>query len=225
MTEHKKVSAAPTKSFFVSMLTRDIKLEDAILDLLDNCIDGILRSGQREDEKPYDGFKADIKFDAKPFSISDDCMGIPKSYHKYAFRMGRPPGSAIEVPGSVGVYEIGMKRAMFKIGRHCNISTRTENEKLNINEQYDIDITSKWMDDENDWDIYVRGPTKTEESPGTTITVKDLHDDIAGLFTEHDGKESFSARLVRTISANYAYIIDKGFKVTINGHPVEPRTD
>ena len=41
---YEAVSAAPVKSFFVYMLTRDIRLEDAILDLLDNCVDGILRS-------------------------------------------------------------------------------------------------------------------------------------------------------------------------------------
>jgi hypothetical protein len=34
-------TAYPTKQFFVSMLTHDIiKLEDAILDLLDNCLAG-----------------------------------------------------------------------------------------------------------------------------------------------------------------------------------------
>ena len=37
------ISASPTKSFFVDMLTRDIYLKDAILNLLDNCIDGIQR--------------------------------------------------------------------------------------------------------------------------------------------------------------------------------------
>lgn len=36
------VDAAPVKSFFVEMLTRDIALDDAILDLLDNCVDGIV---------------------------------------------------------------------------------------------------------------------------------------------------------------------------------------
>ena len=35
--------AVPTKQFFVSMLTRDISLDDAILDLIDNCLDGALR--------------------------------------------------------------------------------------------------------------------------------------------------------------------------------------
>jgi len=38
-----RAEVSPTKQFFVSMLTRDINLADAILDLLDNCLDGALR--------------------------------------------------------------------------------------------------------------------------------------------------------------------------------------
>ena len=38
-----QAQASPTKRFFVSMLTRDISLADAILDLLDNCLDGAMR--------------------------------------------------------------------------------------------------------------------------------------------------------------------------------------
>ena len=214
----KTVKASPTKSFFVSMLTRDIKLEDAILDLLDNCVDGILRSGKRKGSKPYGGHYAEIRFDAKSFSIDDNCGGIPQSYHEHAFRMGRPPGSATKVDGSVGVYGIGMKRAMFKIGRRCSISTR------NANERYDIDIDPEWMEKEDDWDIHVRGPASTEESAGTTITIRDLLDGISRLFTENKGKESFSSRLMEAISANYAYIIEKGFTVTINGDDVDLET-
>ena len=42
--EDSSIDVAPAKSFFVHMLTRDIALSDAILDLLDNCVDGILRA-------------------------------------------------------------------------------------------------------------------------------------------------------------------------------------
>ena len=86
---YRPINASPVKSFFVSMLTRDIRLEDAILDLLDNCVDGILRSKGGSGPKPYEGFKADIVFSADFFSISDNCGGIPWSLHRYAFRMGR----------------------------------------------------------------------------------------------------------------------------------------
>ncbi|GAB8979638.1 hypothetical protein OkiPb01104_48070 [Escherichia coli] len=46
MTENTTPTAdfSPSKRFFVSMLTRDIDLNDAILDLLDNCVDGALRT-------------------------------------------------------------------------------------------------------------------------------------------------------------------------------------
>lgn len=41
-----KVLASPTRKFFVEMLTRDIDLMDAIMDLVDNCIDGVHRENK-----------------------------------------------------------------------------------------------------------------------------------------------------------------------------------
>jgi hypothetical protein len=35
-----EIDAEPTKAFFIDMLTRDIPLDQAILDLVDNCVDG-----------------------------------------------------------------------------------------------------------------------------------------------------------------------------------------
>ena len=130
------VDAKPVKSFFVEMLTRDIELIDAILDLLDNCVDGILR--QRKDssgEKPYEGSNAKITFDENSFSISDNCGGIPWSLHDYAFRMGKDPKDRDSDLPTVGVYGIGMKRAIFKIGKQCLISTR------NQEDCYEVKIT------------------------------------------------------------------------------------
>src|SRR4051794_5826191 len=37
-------SAVPHKRFFLEMFTRDISLQDCILDLIDNSIDGFIRS-------------------------------------------------------------------------------------------------------------------------------------------------------------------------------------
>src|SRR5579883_581359 len=87
--------ASPTKAFFVRMLTRDIELPDAILDLLDNCIDGIVRAkGSGASEKPYDGFRATITMAPDHFVIEDNCGGIPFAIARdYAFSMGRPPAA------------------------------------------------------------------------------------------------------------------------------------
>ena len=43
MTEE-YASAYPRKNFFIQMFTKDISLEDCILDLIDNSIDGFIRS-------------------------------------------------------------------------------------------------------------------------------------------------------------------------------------
>ena len=211
-TEYPDVDASPVKSFFVSMLTRDIQLEDAVLDLLDNCVDGILRSKGGEGEKPYKGSKAEITFSADSFSISDNCGGIPWSLHKYAFRMGRSPERPSDAPGSVGVYGIGMKRAIFKIGQHCLISTR------NAEHQYEVEISPEWINNEGDWNIPVRPAEKSTPYDGTTIVVGELYQGIAEILGE--SAERFRSDLEQMIATHYAYIIDKGFEVTINGDPV-----
>ena len=38
--QNKKVDASPTKGFFIYMLTRDIDVKPAIVELIDNSIDG-----------------------------------------------------------------------------------------------------------------------------------------------------------------------------------------
>ena len=215
-SRYSPVNASPVKSFFVSMLTRDIKLEEAILDLLDNCVDGILRSSGSIGATPYEGFKAEIEFSSDSFSISDNCGGIPWDLHSYAFRMGRSPDRPADAPGSVGVYGIGMKRAIFKMGKQCLISTR------HADDQYEVEITPHWIDDESEWEIPVRSASISSESDGTTLVVGDLYDGIAKTFGE--GSKAFRSELDRLISTHYAYIIDKGFEVTINGDPVKPRT-
>lgn len=214
-TTYEPVSAAPVKSFFVSMLTRDIKLEEAILDLLDNCVDGILRSKHVESDKPYEGNWAEISFGGGTFSITDNCGGIPRTLSKYAFRMGRDPKRELEAKGVVGVYGIGMKRAIFKMGKSCEISTRSGND------EYEVSITPEWIDNEDEWKIPVSPKSASMDEDGTTIIVGDLHEGIAARFEED--RESFQAELLELISSHYSFIIDKGFKVSVNGKVVKSR--
>ncbi len=213
---YEPINASPVKSFFVSMLTRDIKLEDAILDLLDNCVDGILRTkGRRQSRKPYQGFSAEINFKRNSFMISDNCGGIPWNLHDYAFRMGRADGSPAVPPGGVGVYGIGMKRAIFKMGKHSCISTQ------NGDHQYEVEIKPEWISSEQDWRIPVKRAKKKMNEDGTTIEVGNLYPGIADLFSKDAA--AFKAELERMVSTHYAFIIDKGFEVKINGFAVKPR--
>jgi hypothetical protein len=212
------INAAPLKSFFVSMLTRDIALEDAILDLLDNCIDGILRSNpDLEKNKPYQGYKAEIRIEKDLFSITDNCGGIPWDRHDYAFRMGRLSTHS-ESLGSVGYYGIGMKRAIFKMGRNCLIKTK------NRKHQYEIAITPEWLDDENSdnaWKFPVK-ECNWSGADGTIIEIHNLYDGISKRFDEKSG--TFRADLEKIISTQYATILEKGFEVKINKVVVKPKT-
>jgi hypothetical protein len=208
------ISAEPVKSFFVSMLTRDIQLEDAILDLLDNCVDGILRSfGSKKvgKEKPYEGFFANIEFSQTEFKIQDNCGGIPVEVREYAFRMGRPSDRPVDVNEMVGVYGIGMKRAIFKIGRQCTIETR------NKIDAYQVEITPQWIANEKDWSLPVKVINRGDE--GTTITLKELNEGTSMLFSEND--TGFPKTLRDKIAEQYAIIIEKGFKISINGKEVK----
>lgn len=209
------VDASPLKSFFVGMLTRDIDLGDAILDLLDNCVDGILRGRLHTatTETPYDGFFAEISFSKDSFSIHDNCGGIPWKLHEYAFKMGRSSKRDDNGFGTVGTYGIGMKRAIFKIGQECLISTRAGDDS------YEVDISPDWMQDEKSWKIPVRPSTQTRDSDGTTIVIGQLYPGIANqLDTAYS---TFEADLIKKISTHYAFIIAKGFKIKVNKEPVK----
>ena len=81
--------ALPTKQFFVSMLTRDISLADAILDLVDNCLDGARRFTETN-SVDYSQHWVRITLNSNVFAIEDNCGGIPRDIAKnYAFKMGR----------------------------------------------------------------------------------------------------------------------------------------
>lgn len=215
MSKYETVDATPVKSFFVDMLTRDIELVDAILDLLDNCVDGILRQKKNSSgETPYEGFEAEIKFDKDSFSIADNCGGIPWSLHEYAFRMGKEAENRDSDLPTVGVYGIGMKRAIFKIGRQCLISTKNEEDC------YEVEITPEWIEQSDNWKLPVFESSQPDKEDGTKIVINELHQGIATRFGED--KEDFSRELTRKIETHYAFIIAKGFRVTVNGQRVEP---
>ena len=209
------VPANPAKAFFVEMITRDIELQDAILDLLDNCVDGIRRSGKNAGEKPYHGYFAHITFSENRFEIEDNCGGIPKEIaEKYAFMMGRPAGQTDTKSGTIGVYGIGMKRAIFKMGRSCIVHSHTKKST------FEVAITKTWLTDDTNWNL-----TATETKPalkhhGTRITVSDLHSTIASEFAE--GSE-FRQKFAGIVRDAYSLLLEKGFEVQVNGVKVAPK--
>jgi Histidine kinase-, DNA gyrase B-, and HSP90-like ATPase len=212
------VDASPTKGFFVEMLTRDIELEDAILDLLDNCVDGIQRSLEDHSfsDKPYESFWAKISFSAEYFKIEDNCGGIPVEIaERYAFRMGRPEEISYK-DYAIGTYGIGMKRAIFKMGQASQIISQTETEAFRVQ------ISPQWLTSDDDWKLpFETGYHQRSLENGTTIEVTSLRSGIAKAF-EAVGTSTLHNSLFGKIAQHYSYILNKGFTIWVNEKPVVP---
>ncbi len=221
MTDHTPdfptIEAMPTKELFIDMLTRDIALIPAIIDLVDNCADGAknLRGNQS-----LDGLVVRISLSAEEFSITDNCGGITvDTARSYAFRFGRPPG-APSVKHSVGQFGVGMKRAIFKIGRQFRVESTTSTSHFVVN--VDVDQWAK----SPEWTFAfesLEDPVNQEtESIGTSIRVTSINRDVAALFN----LETFRSDLSGELKSRLQDPINKGLGIFVNGEPVsvEPLT-
>ena len=212
--QNEQANFSPTKRFFVDMLTRDIDLEDAILDLLDNCLDGVARSQNKDPEEiNYKGYSVEINFDSKSFSITDNCGGIPIASADYAFRMGRPENAPVDNLATVGVYGIGMKRSVFKIGRHCEITTHHAKD-----DGFSIIIDDDWLESDNDWFIPLQKSMVNERQNGTNIAISKIQPAVSAKFKN----SGFQTTLINKIIYAYSYIISRGFEVQVNGQLINP---
>lgn len=208
-TKLTELNADPAKAFFVQMLTRDLTLEDAILDLLDNCVDGALRATKgKKKEQQFGGFYAEILLTDRRFSIQDNCGGIPEEKLGYAFMHGRPPHGGDKDLATVGIYGIGMKRAIYKIGEEAKVSTQCG--KLSC----EVPFSKDWMSS-NSWKLPLNGSSVKFKQDGTIVEVTCLRNDVQQVFSI--GLPVFAKNLRDKIGEHYAYIIAQGFKVSING--------
>lgn len=214
------VNSSPTKNFFINMLTRDISLNDAILDLLDNCLDGALRSqnhiSQNKNEKNYNSFVAKITITKDNFTISDNCGGISRELaENYAFRMGKQNYEQNH-DATIGIYGIGMKRAIFKIGRSAIVSTKRGREAFSVT------IPANWADTDNDWTFEIKdNDLSCLPYDGTTISINDLTSGVAIQWGDQDAIDYFVESLISEIKASYSLIIEKGFTIYVNDHKVK----
>jgi hypothetical protein len=220
-----KADATPTKDFFVRMITKDISLEDCILDLIDNCLDGARKVKHAANAGvvvvDYSGFHAKVDFSATQFSIADNCGGIKIAEAiDYAFHFGRRANAPSEGDYSIGLYGIGMKRAIFKIGNVIDICSSTATEAFRTH----IDVND-WLTKTRastsggpqieDWDFDM-DDAPLIEGTGTTISVSELHPSIAAQFSISE----FGNGLARIVGRDYAQFISKGFEIFINGRKI-----
>jgi hypothetical protein len=226
------VNAHPTKQFFVQMLVRDIELAPAIIDLLDNSIDGAKRvcASSAEDQTPstvvdedsgsvdrsFEDLWVRINLGPEGFEIIDNCGGITREEAKeHAFRFGRPE-EVDPTPGEVGQFGVGMKRALFKIGKHFLVATATDSDRFKI----DVDVPD-WLKDPDNW-TFPLDELESDAEPkeaGTRIWVNNLHESVASTFSLN----SFETKLRAQIAMRHAVALERGLKIFLGDSEIEPK--
>jgi len=212
----KRVDASPTKNFFISMLTKDIDLIDAILDLVDNSIDGARRLRRDSD---YSGITIRIQVDRDHFRIADNAGGIPvKLAEKYVFRFGRPEEME-PTPHSVGQFGVGMKRALFKMGKAFKVDSTTADSHFAVN--VDVD---EWKNRPDDWNFEFAQLSEgldniPQDDQGTIIEITNLHGSVSDDFAT----DAFQTRLAKALSQAHIDGVGKGVHITLNGIPLQVR--
>ena len=208
MDNPNRVRVEPTKELFVYILTRDIAHHAAIIELLDNSVDGAHRVAKDTDK--LSDYKVEIDFNSNKFCISDNCGGIPLQVaREYAFRFGRAEGMK-SVPGSIGQFGVGMKRALFSFGRRYVIESATKEDWFRL----EID-RDEWMKDKESWDFQMAefGNNDAGKPIGTRIEVTDLLEESGTQFE----LDRFRTRLENEIRQKHGLFIGKGLVVRVKG--------
>ena len=216
-----KAGANPTKEFFVRMITRDISLEDCIMDLIDNSVDGAWRCeggmpmglSQGADLSAY---RIIITIVADRFAILDNCGGMSvDDARDHAFSFGRRTDDRHD-DYSIGVYGIGMKRAVFKLGTRIRIRS-THADAAGGQEAFVVPIdVPTWMgDDEPPWDFDIE-PDEPLTEHGVAVEVEALTQGASQAF----GSQVFIQNLRRMIGRDYSMHLDRGLEIVLNDEPI-----
>ncbi len=127
----------------------------------------------------------------------------------YAFHFGRRPDSPADVKGGIGLYGIGMKRAIFKIGRKSEVISHADDASFKVV----IDVPSWERSDQ--WDFEYED-IDISENKGTEIRIVDINKGII----QQLGDVVFKNDLGRSIARDYAFFINQGLVIKVCGDPI-----
>lgn len=226
----KTVEAWPTKSFFVDMLTRDISITAAILDLCDNALGRTFELADVEPSsyilegtrgKPLRSYFLHVSVSPSLITIEDNCGGITLDQARHeVFRLGRDIDDNIEA--GLSVYGIGMKRAFFKLADHVSVRSSSDGEWFDVS--FNV---SAWKEKgDRDWNLqFTRFGTKdrpgTFPKNGTRIELTKLLDGAKALISAKTFENDLRQRLQSTYSLFVAFGLDLRLnnKIVVNTMP------
>ena len=219
MTEDLSIaSAAPRKQFFIDMLIRDIPLQRAILDVIDNSIDAAITSlGGDNDLSQY---YVNIIINKDKFVIIDNCGGMSRNTARLdAFTFGKTTEQIVIKASRIGNFGVGMKRTIFKLGRYFRFLSSYDSDSFHI--EQDID---DWISKPDLWQFQIKdGLAEVKEKyslpaqwKGVIIEVTRLNENVAIDFESH----VYTIQLIKEVEMFLSYFLTRGIQININGTPL-----
>jgi histidine kinase/DNA gyrase B/HSP90-like ATPase len=198
------INAMPTKKLFIDTLIRDVSLKDAVLDLVDNAIDGYIRHNYN------DTHEIKISITGNKFEIEDNCGGIEINHViDEVFRFGV---TDVRDKNTLGVYGIGLKRSMFKIGKLITF------ESDDLSKYFKIIINLEEWENSTEWSHEFDEVKESTGKAFTKISIQILNEDISSEFV----KETFQNGLIQRISKTYFLFLKDKINIYLNNNYIEP---
>jgi hypothetical protein len=225
MTEKLKADASPEKRLFISLITRDIPLIAAFLDLIDNAINAAVEPASSrlltaedylklfQDQTVTPTVDIFLKVSPEQVEISDTALGISaETAAEHVFKFGRASGETHE-GDRLSVYGIGLKRAMFKLGNKISIVSDHSNGGFDLQ----LNVADWAKDTSQPWSFAItpRSPADSGAT-GTKIIVKELYDDSMRRLS--DGV--FLGQLKEAIGKTYAFYLSKFVNIYVNDEKI-----
>ena len=162
-----------------------------------------------------------IDFNNKKLSVIDNCGGIPfEDAQNEIFNFGHSTDYYdSSSKKSLGVYGIGLKRAIFKIGKSFSIISKTINDGFLVKEP----SLDEWVQKDSsldDWTFSIEKleKAKTIDGAGTKVLIENIRKEVQPLLDD----DNFIGDLKIDISRVYTFFLNKFVKVKINGDYVDP---
>jgi len=218
-----KADASPEKRLFISLLTRDIPLQAAFLDLIDNSVNSALEpyADRLKSAKDYLTLLSDKSIKPKvtikilvtktKVEITDNALGIrTQTAQDHVFKFGRS-GEDKSNLDRLSVYGIGLKRAIFKLGNRIDIQSDHKEGGFDLH----LDVNKWEHSSEQPWTMPIT-ERKPANKTGTTITASQLHEDVKRRL--EDGL--FLGKLEESIARTYTFFLSRLVRIELNGKQI-----
>lgn len=203
-TNDLQVDSSPSKRFFLDMITKDVTVESSILDLIDNSIDAY-KKNKRSTNATIDIILS-LKDDC--FMINDNCGGMKKETAiNKAFKFGNNEDRSF---GALGMYGIGMKRSIFKIGDDFIVESKCGDDSYKV-----FMNRNEWLNLKDTWKFYIEDIQLNIED-GVHIKINKLSDSLKTYLKFQSNVE----RLKKQIARTYKESLSKDIIIKVNGENV-----